>query len=176
MRAESSPSAPHASPPRGSQEEAPASAVVTLERLLLRITMMDLKHTAALLRQHGLTLPQFFALLAVERGGEAGATMTDLAEGTLQAPSSLTGIVGRLVARGLCTRGRDDHDRRVVRVRLTPEGQGLLTRLREARRKALAEALGGEASGGLVPPLRTLLEGLALLAYPNGAYPPRLLI
>lgn len=151
-------------------------AVVTLERLLLRVTMMDLKHTAALLRQHSLTLPQFFALLAVERGGEEGCTMSELAEGTLQAPSSLTGIVGRLVARGLCTRERDGRDRRVVRVHLTPEGQALLTRLREARREALGRSLGKEVPEDLVPHLRTLLQGLAMLAYPNGEYPPRLLI
>lgn len=159
--------------PKKTEQE---NRTVTLERLLLRITMMDLKHTAALLRQHGLTLPQFFALLAVERGGEEGCTMTELAEGTLQAPSSLTGIVGRLVARGLCTRERDERDRRVVRVYLTPEGETLLTLLREARREALGCCLGEEASEDLVPRLRTLLERLALLAYPNGEYPSRLLI
>ncbi len=151
-------------------------AIVTVERLLLRTTMMDLKHTAALLRQHGLTLPQFFALLAVERGGEEGATMSELAEGTLQAPSSLTGIVGRLVARGLCTRERDGRDRRMVRVHLTPEGQALLTHLREARREALGRSLEEGVPEDLVQPLRRLLEGLAQLAYPNGEYPPRLLI
>lgn len=159
--------------PKKTEQE---NRTVTLERLLLRITMMDLKYTAALLRQHGLTLPQFFALLAVERGGEEGCSMTELAEGTLQAPSSLTGIVGRLVARGLCTRERDERDRRVVRVSLTPEGETLLTLLREERREALGRCLREEASEDLVPRLRTLLEGLALLAYPNGEYPPRLLI
>jgi len=151
-------------------------AVVTLERLLLRVTMMDLKHTSALLRPHHLTLPQFFALLAVERGGTEGCTMSELAEGTLQAPSSLTGIVGRLVARGLCVRGRDPRDRRVVRVQLTPEGKGLLAKIRKARRAELGQSLQGVPVEEALPHLRELLEGLAQLAYPNGDFPPQLLI
>lgn len=157
----------------GPSKEGPA---VTVERLLLRLTMMDLKQTAAHLRGYGLTLPQFFALLAIERGGSAGATMTEVAEGTLQSPSSLTGIVGRLEGRGLCRRKRDRQDRRVVRACLTDEGRELLASIREARRAELAHALEDVAVEEMLPHLRELLDALAYLAFPNGDYPPGLIL
>ncbi|MGQ9585339.1 MAG: MarR family winged helix-turn-helix transcriptional regulator [Anaerolineae bacterium] len=161
---------------RGTRRDVRAPSIVTLERLLLRVTMMDLKRTAALLRPHSLTLPQFFALLTVERGGEEGCTMSELAEGTLQTPSSLTGIIGRLAGRSLCVRSRDPRDRRVVRVHLTPQGKEVLTKVREARRAELSQSLGEASPTDMIAPLRELLEGLARLAYPNDYYPPGFLL
>ena len=52
-----------------------------------------------------------------------GCTMGQLSKG-LEAPlSTLTGLVERLVRNGYVLRERDEKDRRLVRIRLTPPGQ-----------------------------------------------------
>lgn len=66
---------------------------------------------------------EVLALLMLHRRGEA--IMSDLA-GDLGVPlSTATGIGARLERRGLIQRERHPDDRRVVLLRLTPEGQAL---------------------------------------------------
>lgn len=151
---------------------------ITVERLLLRLTMLDLKATAERARLADLTLPQFFALLAAERY-PGGASMSQIAGDTLQSPSTLTGIVDRLIERGLVERRRDEGDRRRVRVHPTPAGRELLRGIRLARRQNLAEALRDAPPEQLEQTIRALnrlLKALADQAFPDGAYPPRLLL
>ncbi len=50
-------------------------------------------------------------------------TMTKLAEEAGVAPATMTGIVEKLVTRGLLVRQRRADDRRVVEVTLTPQGE-----------------------------------------------------
>lgn len=84
----------------------------------------------------GLQRQQFWVLGALARGP---LRMSDLASCTQTSQASLTGIVDRLVERGLVVRERAGADRRVVEVALTPEGQaemrrahaGMLDRLEE---------------------------------------------
>lgn len=78
---------------------------------------------------------EMLALLNLQRRGEA--TMSDLA-GDLGAPlSTVTGIGTRLARRGLVERRRDAKDRRVILVRLTPQGLELAGRLRRSLKAIL---------------------------------------
>ena len=87
-----------------------------------------------LVEQHGLPLAWYDVLVQLEAaGGES--TMGDLASSLLIAPSSCTRIVGRMSASGLAERRTDEHDHRVRRVRLTPQGR---TMLKTAARSHLA--------------------------------------
>ena len=62
-------------------------------------------------------------LIAVRLLGYRGrSTMTNLAEEAEVAAATMTGIVDKLVARGLVKRQRRAEDRRVVEVSLTPRG------------------------------------------------------
>ncbi len=62
-------------------------------------------------------------LIAVRLLGYHGRlTMTELAEEAGVAAATMTGIVDRLVGRGLVKRQRRRNDRRVVEVSLTPSG------------------------------------------------------
>jgi DNA-binding MarR family transcriptional regulator len=52
-------------------------------------------------------------------------TSTELAEVFEVKKSAITGIINRLVERGLINRSRDDNDRRVIYLSLTPAGKEL---------------------------------------------------
>ncbi len=56
-------------------------------------------------------------------------------------PPSMTKIVARLEADGMVAREVDEGDRRVVRVRVTPEGRRALQRSRRAKNEQLARRL-----------------------------------
>jgi DNA-binding MarR family transcriptional regulator len=68
------------------------------------------------------TLPQFDALAQLLRHPE-GATATALSEALLVTRGNVTGIVARLVARGLVRREVLPRDRRAAILRLTPRGR-----------------------------------------------------
>ncbi|WP_062387326.1 MarR family winged helix-turn-helix transcriptional regulator [Demequina iriomotensis] len=71
----------------------------------------------------GLTLHQFRAVVILY--AEDGCTTTDLAEAVGVHPSVATGIVQRMVQRGIFDRHEDPTDRRIRRLTLTPEGRDL---------------------------------------------------
>lgn len=58
-------------------------------------------------------------------------TMSNLAQGMSVPMSTATGIIDRLVKKGLLERGRSEEDRRVVTVFLTDNGRALLEDLKE---------------------------------------------
>ncbi len=75
------------------------------------------------IRSMGLTPPQFSVI--AELGGTQGMTAVELANSTLHAKASLTGIIDRLVDKGLVERRPIPGDRRAMNVRLTKKGEGL---------------------------------------------------
>ncbi|HEY4753804.1 MAG TPA: MarR family transcriptional regulator, partial [Candidatus Limnocylindrales bacterium] len=72
---------------------------------------------------------------------EGPLPMNRLAEVLDVSQASATGIVDRMEQRGLVTRERDDDDRRVVRVTLTPQGAGLISGLAAEQRDKLGRLL-----------------------------------
>lgn len=77
----------------------------------------------ARIRQHGLTHPQFDVIATL--GNTPGMSCKSLSERTLITKGTLTGILDRLLEKGLIRRQVDEHDRRSVFVALTPEGEAL---------------------------------------------------
>lgn len=91
---------------------------------LRRISRAIDLHSRLLLQKYGLTSPQLAALQAIHR-------LQPVSVGTLArvihlSPATVTGILGRLEARGHVTRERYEWDRRSVVVRLTEEGVRLV--------------------------------------------------
>ena len=84
-------------------------------------------------------------------GSPPDAIMRDVARELDAALSTATTVVDRLVKRGLVLRERDETNRRVVRLGLTPEGKRLLDRLFEEQRASSAAVL-----ATLTPAERTL--------------------
>jgi DNA-binding MarR family transcriptional regulator len=124
-----------------------------------------------------LTMPQFKVLLVLYT--ESGAPMGRLASLLGVTLSTATGIIDRLVERGLVVRQESPHDRRVVVCRLTAEGLQLAERLQQSgrtRMKALLAALDEAELCTVARALELLLaaahhertsDGVALVAAPS---------
>ena len=83
----------------------------------------------------------------------ATPSVGDLAAEMKVEPSTVTGIVDRLARRHFVERCRDEADRRVVRLRLSAEGKGVLDDVTAAGRAYLERvfaALGDEEVAGLI--------------------------
>jgi DNA-binding MarR family transcriptional regulator len=95
----------------------------------------------------GLSPARWRLLVAlVAQAGPDGARMGELAEHLGVREPTVTATVDRAVAEGLVTRSRDETDRRIVRVTITPAGLELVARLVPIvaqRFTALVRALGG---------------------------------
>ncbi|HEX6518986.1 MAG TPA: MarR family winged helix-turn-helix transcriptional regulator [Streptosporangiaceae bacterium] len=84
-------------------------------------------------REAGLTPAQHQLLLAV-RGhpGDQPPTIGDLADHLLLRHHSTVELIDRAEAAGLVARARDEGDGRIIRIRLTPDGQAGLSKLSSA--------------------------------------------
>jgi DNA-binding MarR family transcriptional regulator len=103
-----------------------------------------LRKLSRIVRHHvdyGLSLTSATVLARLHDGGPQ--RVTDLAALELVAQPTMTTLVGRLEARGYVARTRDDADRRVVTVALTPAGREKLAELRGGRTDFLAGHMTG---------------------------------
>jgi DNA-binding MarR family transcriptional regulator len=88
------------------------------------------------------TLPQFDVMAALHRTPE-GLKMSALSDALIVSNGNVTGIVERLVEQGLVARAPSASDRRIIVVRLTPEGREAFAGMAERHRAWVSEALGG---------------------------------
>lgn len=70
---------------------------------------------------YGLTVSQADVIFTL--GNTDGMTCSEIGERTLITKGTLTGVIDRLVSKGLVKRSRMDHDARCIRVRLTTKGE-----------------------------------------------------
>lgn len=110
-----------------------------LSQDIARVTWGGARQLAAALAPFGLTLQQYFTLVAINRVGEC--TMGMLASQTHHSLGTMTGIVDRLVRQGLVTRRSHATDRRIVLVQLTTDGMETLARVEDMRQEQLDSAL-----------------------------------
>jgi len=87
-----------------------------------------------------LSAPQVHTLLAL--GHEGALAMGDLARRVAVTEKTITGLVDRLQRDGLVARVRDDADRRVIHVALTPRGAALSRQMDAEVLQALGRLLG----------------------------------
>ncbi len=100
---------------------ADAARVVNALRRLFRAIH---EYSKAILRRTGLTGPQVWALTLLKK--EPGLSLNELSQRIFAHPSTVSGILDRLVERGAVSRTTDPRDRRGIRVSLTPHGRRLL--------------------------------------------------
>ncbi len=77
-------------------------------------------------RSFGVTGPQLWALTTI--AGHEALPLGELSKKMYLHPSTVTGVVDRLEAKGYVSRDRSARDRRVVTVCLTPKGKELVGR------------------------------------------------
>lgn len=134
--------------------------IEALERVVRQLTWLGRKSLTQELSYYGVTVPQFYALLSLEKHGRA-YPMKELAQATEQALPTMTGIIDRLVRMGLVERRRKESDRRVVLVRLTRRGEQLLKEVKARRRQSFYKAL-AKFDDEKLDQLLSLLEALPL--------------
>jgi len=103
-----------------------------------------------------ITLPQFLILDFLSRQGES--RMTDMAHFMHVTTAAMTGIVDRLVGYGYVVRVYDPEDRRIIKIKLTDQGNALLKKINRHRRQMVINIFGRLSQGNRRDYLRILLE------------------
>lgn len=116
-----------------------------------------------------LTQSQFWLLRVLDR--EGACTVSDAAQRLGMTVAGATGLIDRLVRANLVTRQREEADRRVVRVALSPEGEAAVGEACRQRRELMAEFLSPLAPAELEQ-LIALYEKMAL-AFPASGPEPK---
>ena len=109
-------------------------------------------------RRGGLSFPQMGVLRFIDHKGTT--TPNEMAETFGVTPANITGLVAKLERAGLVRRVRDEEDRRVVRLSLTPKAQRGMERWRHYAVVRLKESF-AEWSTGEILTLKGMLERLA---------------
>jgi DNA-binding MarR family transcriptional regulator len=123
---------------------------------------------ASALQPHGLTHAGFVLLMALWISGPR--EVRELARLQRVSRPAIVSAVGTLERAGLARRVRDEADRRLVRVELTPEGQARIRRVHRAQHqfeRAVSQALSRAEQRTLAGLLRRV--GSAVAALGNGA-------
>ena len=137
------------------QEEDAAQVVNSLRRIFKSIH----EYSKAIHRKVGMTSPQVWAVMIL--GEEPGLSLGDLSTRMFAHPSTVSGIVDRLVERGVVARKVDPGDRRSIRLTLTAAGRRVL----KASPPPVQQSL--ELGLRAMPPrrLRALRQSLGELAH-----------
>jgi DNA-binding MarR family transcriptional regulator len=135
---------------------------------ILRTSAALMGDLVELLRPHELTQPQYNVLRILRGAGADGLQRGEVAERMVTREPDITRLLDRMETRGVVRRERGDEDRRVVRVRITPEGLRIVNGLDDA-----VAAMHGRQLGHLKQEqLRTLNELLVLARTPKSAPVP----
>jgi len=96
-----------------------------------RIALLRFQQTCdAPVERFGVSVRQYQALLLLQAQGEGpGLPMGELGKALQIQPATVTGMIERMEAKDHVERVFDRDNRRLVRVRLRPEGQALLARI-----------------------------------------------
>jgi DNA-binding MarR family transcriptional regulator len=122
------------------------------------------------------TLPMAQVELLQSLVESSPARVNDLAERLRLAQSTVSGLIGQMMASGLVDREVDPGDRRAAVVTVTPAGAQRLAEWEEAHVQRISQALAGldaeaqESIAASVPALRRLTE---ILAQGGGPQPGR---
>ena len=113
--------APRSSPPADFYEAGSYCAEESVGFLMKRIMQSVVHQVDKRLDVHDLTSAQWGPLMRLRTAGPS--TVADLARWLQLDAGSMTRLLDRLEAKGLCKRVRSTEDRRVVLVELTPDGE-----------------------------------------------------
>jgi DNA-binding MarR family transcriptional regulator len=125
-------------------------------RMLTCSTAIEQRIAARLRDDFGSTLPRFDLLAALDRAGDAGLTMGEASRMLMVSNGNVTGLAARLKADGLAE-VMPGADRRVQRLRLTPDGQARFADMARAHERWI-EALFADLAETEIEDLTRLLD------------------
>ena len=111
-------------------------------RLLSCSSMTEQALRARLRKEYDLTLPQFDVLAELDRAGKP-QTMSELSKNLMVSNGNVTGVIDRLVQRGLVKRVVLPNDRRVQNIEMLPAGVELFKEVAKSHEKWVAQMFGG---------------------------------
>ena len=119
------------------------TSISTFAEEIQRLTY-DLVHYCGIcdrvcVEELGVTVSQGYILLALPDTGSV--TMNDLSVRMRLANSTMTRMADQLIQKRMITREPDPEDRRIVRVRLTEQGQDVKIRLKRAMQDLFSQIL-----------------------------------
>ena len=114
-----------------------AHEILEVIPLVMRVIRSEMRQR----RAEGLTVPQFRALLYVDR--MPGTSLSEVAEYLGLTLPSTSALVDGLVTRELLLRQSDRQDRRRMTLNLTPEGKSQLEIAQEGTQRQLVERISG---------------------------------
>jgi len=106
--------------------------------------------------RHGITATQLNALKLLQSVGDL--SLSELSDKMAATNSSITGIIDRMVTAGLVAREQSAEDRRVWKIRLTPEGRAMARRVDVAPWEILQTAVMALPPGELEQLIKTLIK------------------
>lgn len=134
---------------------------------LLRTNDQFQNRFGRLFREFGLTSSQY-NVLRILRGEGQPMPCLEIADRMIQVVPAMTGLVDRLEKQGLVARQRCDRDRRVIYIRLTEKGSGVLSELDQPVLKLHRELIGHLTRSELRELSRLLEKARARLAETDG--------
>lgn len=141
-------------------QASPEAVAQQLLRLWTLITRGSGRHMAALLEELDLSLTQMKALHMLDACAEE-LSVKELSERLAVSLPGASRIADGLLRRGLLERREDEHDRRVKRVRISPGGRTVVTRINTARLEGL-EAFAASLTDAQRKRLSGALDALTL--------------
>lgn len=99
-------------------------AIFETMQSLRRIFKTVQDYSQEVYKKFGVTGPQLWALKTISENGSL--SLGELSKKMYLHPSTVTGVVDRLEKKGYVVRNRVEKDRRVIKVQLTPKGEGLV--------------------------------------------------
>jgi DNA-binding MarR family transcriptional regulator len=103
-----------------------------LEALISNVLSMAKRQLVNEISTFSLTGPQFSVLRCLQQN-QNPQSMSQLTRECSAVMPTMTGIIKRLEARGLVARKRDQNDRRLLFINITPEGQRLVEAITHER-------------------------------------------
>jgi MarR family transcriptional regulator, organic hydroperoxide resistance regulator len=122
----------------------PDTVISDIMQSLRRIVKAIQDYSHEVSGKFGVTGPQLWALKTISR--EGSLPLGELSKKMYLDPSTVSGVIDRLESKGYVIRDRNQEDRRVVKVRLTPAGE------------LLVEKAPNPAQGKMIHGLRGLSE------------------
>lgn len=107
-------------------------------------------------------IQQFLILEFLYKEGES--KMTHLAQVMKVTTAAMTGIVERLVRDGYCLRVNEPNDRRIIKIKLTRQGDELVKKISRQRRRMLIKIFGKISESDRKDYLRILMRIRDILA------------
>lgn len=113
---------------------------IDLEEIVSRLSWVSKRYISSQLNEFQITPPQFAALRCITQN-QNGVSMSVLSDHCQAVMPTMTGIIKRLVSRGLVERKPDPSDRRTTLIQLTEKGRQLLSEITQHRREHLDQYL-----------------------------------